>query len=34
MTSMSAERHNAAVSFIFRRMGRERKTDEILKAIG
>lgn len=34
MSSMSAEQHNAAVSFIFRRMGRVRKTDEILKAIG
>ena len=34
MSSMSAEQHNAAVNFIFRRMGRVRKTDEILKAIG
>jgi nicotinamidase-related amidase len=34
MSSMSAEQHNAAVRFIFRRMGRVRKTDEILKAIG
>jgi nicotinamidase-related amidase len=34
MSSMSAEAHNAAVSFIFRRMGRVRKTGEILKAIG
>jgi nicotinamidase-related amidase len=33
MSSMSAEQHNAAVNFIFRRMGRVRKTGEILKAI-
>jgi len=33
MSSMSADQHNAAVTFIFRRMGRVRKTDEILKAI-
>jgi len=33
MSSMSAEQHNAAV-IIFKRMGRVRKTDEILKAIG
>jgi nicotinamidase-related amidase len=34
MSSMSTEQHNAAVKFIFPRMGRVRKTDEILKAIG
>ncbi len=34
MSSMSAEGHNAAVSFIFPRMGRVRKTGEILTAIG
>ena len=34
MSSRSAEQHNAAVRFIFTRMGRVRKTDEILKAIG
>jgi nicotinamidase-related amidase len=34
MSSMSAEGHNAAVSLIFRRMGRVRKTDEILAAMG
>ena len=33
MTSQSAEQHNAAVNFIFRRMGRVRKTDEILRAL-
>jgi nicotinamidase-related amidase len=34
MTSMSAESHNAAVNFILKRMGRVRKTGEILAAIG
>jgi len=34
MASASAESHNAAVQFIFRRMGRVRSTDEILAAIG
>ena len=34
MSSRSAEQHNAAVRFIFPRMGRVRKTGEILKAIG
>jgi nicotinamidase-related amidase len=34
MSSMSAEQHNAAINFIFKRMGRVRKTDEILRAIG
>jgi nicotinamidase-related amidase len=33
MASRSEEQHNAAVNFIFKRMGRVRKTDEILKAI-
>jgi nicotinamidase-related amidase len=33
MTSRSEEQHNAAVNFIFKRMGRVRKTDEILKAL-
>ncbi len=30
MASMSEEQHNAAVKFVFKRMGRVRKTDEIL----
>jgi nicotinamidase-related amidase len=34
MASMSAESHNAAVTYILKRMGRVRKTAEILKAIG
>ncbi|MGA2162052.1 MAG: hydrolase [Methanoregula sp.] len=34
MASMTAEQHNAAVNFIFRRMGRVRKTAEILDALG
>jgi len=34
MSSLSAEQHNAAVNFIFRRMGRVRETDEILRATG
>ena len=34
MTSSLAESHHAAVNFIFRRMGRVRKTGEILAAIG
>jgi nicotinamidase-related amidase len=34
MSAMSAEQHNAAVNFIFRRMGRVRTTDEILAAAG
>lgn len=33
MSSRSDEQHNAAVNFIFKRIGRVRKTDEILKAI-
>jgi nicotinamidase-related amidase len=32
MASRSDEQHNAAVNFIFRRMGRVRKTEEIIKA--
>lgn len=34
MSSMSAESHQAAVSLIFPRMGRVRKTGEILAALG
>ncbi|MGA2918712.1 hydrolase [Methanoregula sp.] len=34
MSSMSAESHNAAVNFILKRMGRVRKTGEIIAAIG
>ena len=34
MASQSKELHNAAVNFIFRRMGRVRKTHEILRALG
>ncbi|MGA9098221.1 MAG: hydrolase [Methanotrichaceae archaeon] len=33
MASRSDEQHNAAVNFIFKRIGRVRKTDEIVKAI-
>jgi nicotinamidase-related amidase len=33
MTSRSDEQHNAAVNFIFKRMGRVRKTDEILNGL-
>jgi nicotinamidase-related amidase len=33
MTSMSAEMHNAAINIAFKRMGRVRKTDEILAAL-
>jgi nicotinamidase-related amidase len=33
MASRSDEQHNAAVNFIFKRMGRVRKTAEILEAI-
>ena len=33
MASQTGEQHNAAVNFIFKRMGRVRKTDEILKAL-
>jgi nicotinamidase-related amidase len=33
MTSRSDEQHNAAVNFIFKRMGRVRKTGEILETI-
>lgn len=33
MTSRSDEQHNAAVNFVFKRMGRVRKTEEILKAL-
>ncbi len=32
MSSRSDEQHNAAVNFIFKRIGRVRKTDEIVKA--
>ncbi len=34
MTSMSAEMHNAAINIAFRRMGRVRKTEEILASLG
>jgi len=33
MASRSDEQHHAAVNFVFKRMGRVRKTDEILRAI-
>lgn len=33
MASRSDEQHNAAVNFVFKRIGRVRKTDEILKAL-
>jgi nicotinamidase-related amidase len=33
MTSRSEEQHNAAVNFIFKRIGRVRNTNEILKAL-
>lgn len=33
MTSTSEEQHNAAVNFTFKRIGRVRKTDEILKVL-
>jgi nicotinamidase-related amidase len=33
MASRSEEQHNAAVNFIFKRIGRVRKTNEILKAL-
>jgi nicotinamidase-related amidase len=33
MTAASEEQHSASVNFIFKRMGRVRKTDEILKAL-
>lgn len=33
MTSRSDEQHNAAVNFVLKRMGRVRKTEEILKAL-
>ena len=33
MASRSDEQHNAAVNFIFKRMGRVRKTNEILEAL-
>jgi len=33
MTSRSDEQHNAAINFIFKRIGRVRKTDDILRAI-
>ena len=33
MASGSAEMHNATVNFVFRRVGRVRKTDEILEAL-
>lgn len=34
MTSMSAEMHNAAIDIAFKRMGRVRKTQEILDSLG
>lgn len=34
MTSRSQEQHNAAVNFVFKRIGRVRKTQEILESIG
>ena len=34
MASRSDEQHNAAVNSIFKRLGRVRKTGEILEAIG
>ena len=34
MTSRSQEQHNAAVNFVFKRIGRVRKTEEILESIG
>ena len=34
MSSMNEEAHSAAIRFIFPRMGRVRKTSEIIKAIG
>jgi nicotinamidase-related amidase len=33
MASRSDEQHNVAVNFIFKRIGRVRNTDEIVKAI-
>jgi nicotinamidase-related amidase len=33
MSARSAEAHDASVNFIFRRMGRVRKTDEILRSL-
>ncbi|MHB1829986.1 MAG: hydrolase [Candidatus Micrarchaeaceae archaeon] len=33
MASMSDEQHNSAVNFVFKRMGRVRKTEEILKQL-
>jgi isochorismate hydrolase len=33
MASRSDEQHNAAINFTFKRMGRVRKTGEILEAI-
>ena len=33
MSSMSAEMHNAAINIAFRRMGRVRKTDEIISSL-
>jgi nicotinamidase-related amidase len=33
LTSRSDEQHNAAINFIFKRMGRVRKTNEILEAL-
>jgi len=34
MTSRSQEQHDAAVNFVFKRIGRVRKTQEILESIG
>ena len=34
MASMTAEAHEASVNFVLRRIGRVRKTDEILQALG
>ncbi len=33
MASMTEEQHNSAIKYVFRRMGRVRKTEEILKAL-
>ncbi len=33
MTSMSEEQHNAAINYVFRQMGRVRKTGGIIEAL-
>ncbi len=33
MSSMTVEAHNASINFVFKRIGRVRKTDEILQAL-